>query len=90
MPHIDALQQAHWRTRGRDGPMPALLPIEGFKEPDLRKALHAGGFKPENFDCSEKECFLKVPDMKRWAQLAWSYLGHLPTGRSRVRRGEAG
>jgi SAM-dependent methyltransferase len=80
MPHVEALQYAHCRTRGEDGPMPALLPLENFKEADLRAALQVGGFKDKKISCSEKICYLKVPDMKRWAQLAWSYLGHLPTG----------
>ncbi|KAI0147164.1 S-adenosyl-L-methionine-dependent methyltransferase [Xylariaceae sp. FL1272] len=80
MPHVEALQHAHWRTRGRDGPMPALLPLENFTEADLRQALQVGGFEADDISCSEKVCYLKVPDMKRWAQLAWSYLGHLPTG----------
>ncbi|KAI0508623.1 S-adenosyl-L-methionine-dependent methyltransferase [Xylaria bambusicola] len=84
MPHVEALQHAHWRTRGRDGPMPALLPLENFKESDLRQALQVGGFKDEDISCSEKVCYLKVPDMRRWAQLAWSYLGHLPTGWSQT------
>lgn len=48
------------------------------QESDLRKALEAGGFT--DITCYEKECFVTVPDMKRWAQLAWSYLGKLPTG----------
>lgn len=78
MPHVDALQHAHWRTRGKEDPMPVLLPLEGFQEPDLRKSLQAGGF--ENIDCYTKDCYLKIPDLKRWAQLAWSYLGTLPTG----------
>lgn len=80
MPHVDALQHAHWRTRGKEGPMPALLPLEGFQEKDLRKALETGGSAPVNITCSEKDCFLKITDLKRWAQLAWSYLGTLPTG----------
>lgn len=80
MPHVDALQHAHWRTRGRDGPMPTLLPIEGFQEANLRKALEVGGFQSGNITCSTKDCYLKIPDLKRWAQLAWSYLGTLPTG----------
>jgi len=80
MPHVDALQHAHWRIRGKDSPMPALLPLEGFKERDLRNALEAGGFEEGKISCSEKECFLKVSDLKRWAQLAWSYLGALPGG----------
>ncbi|KAF1950201.1 S-adenosyl-L-methionine-dependent methyltransferase [Byssothecium circinans] len=78
MPHVDALQHAHWRTRGKEGPMPVLLPLESFYEKDLRNALEAGGFK--DIKCYEKNCFLKIPDLKRWAQLAWSYLGFLPTG----------
>ncbi|OTA56915.1 S-adenosyl-L-methionine-dependent methyltransferase [Hypoxylon sp. EC38] len=80
MPHVDALQHAHWRTRGRDGPMPVLLPLEGFQEADLRKALEVGGFKGKDITFSEKDCFLKISDLKRWAQLAWSYLGTLPSG----------
>jgi hypothetical protein len=47
---------------------------------DLRNALEAGGFEEGKISCSEKECFLKVSDLKRWAQLAWSYLGALPGG----------
>ncbi|KAM0811465.1 putative S-adenosyl-L-methionine-dependent methyltransferase [Seiridium cardinale] len=80
MPHTETLQHAHWRPRGTDGPMPILLPLEGFKEDDLRKTLRVGGFKDENITLSEKTCYLKIPDLKRWAQLAWSYLGSVPTG----------
>ncbi|KAI1402585.1 S-adenosyl-L-methionine-dependent methyltransferase [Hypoxylon fuscum] len=80
MPHVDALQHAHWRTRGKEGPMPSLLPLEGFQESDLREILQVGGFKAGNISFSEVDCFLKISDLKRWAQLAWSYLGHLPSG----------
>ncbi|KAI1876649.1 hypothetical protein JX265_004175 [Neoarthrinium moseri] len=80
MPHVDALQHAHWRTRGKDGPMPVLLPLEGFVDADLKKALVTGGFKEENISLSEKVCYLKIPDLKRFAQLSWSYLGRLPDG----------
>src|SRR5687768_12904972 len=80
MPHVEALQQAHWKTRGKNGPMPTLLPLEGFQEKDLRETLAVGGFKPENIKCYGKNCYLKVTNLKRWAQLAWSYLGPLPSG----------
>lgn len=80
MPHVDALQRAHWRTRGKDGPMPTLLPLDGFQEVHLRESLVVGGFKAENITCSNKDCYLKIPDLRRWAQLAWSYLGQLPGG----------
>lgn len=78
MPHVDALQHAHWKTRGRDGPMPVLLPVEDFQEAELEKTLRVGGF--EDIKCYQKDCYLTVPDLKRWSQLAWSYLGNLPTG----------
>ncbi|KAI6091584.1 S-adenosyl-L-methionine-dependent methyltransferase [Hypoxylon rubiginosum] len=78
MPHVDALQHAHWLTRGREGPMPKLLPVEPFTESDLRRALETGGFKPENITCHTRQAFLTIPDLRRWAQLAWSYLGELP------------
>lgn len=80
MPHVDALQHAHWRTRGRDSPMPTLLPLESFAESELRKTLEFGGFKPDNISCQNIECHLRIPDLRRWAQLAWSYLGHTPSG----------
>ncbi|KAI1653949.1 S-adenosyl-L-methionine-dependent methyltransferase [Daldinia decipiens] len=80
MPHVEALQHAHWRTRGKDAPMPLLLPLEHYEEADLRTALQAGGFKDENITCYNKECYLTVPDLKRWAQLAWSFLGNIPGG----------
>lgn len=60
--------------------MPTLLPLEGFQEADLRKALVAGGFQSENITCTNEDCYLSVPDLQRWAQLAWSYLGLLPNG----------
>lgn len=80
MPNTNALKHAHWRTRGRDGPMPTLLPMDKFLEPDLRRSLEAGGFKPENISFVDKAIYLKIADLRRWAQLAWSYLGALPSG----------
>ncbi|KAI0406906.1 S-adenosyl-L-methionine-dependent methyltransferase [Xylaria palmicola] len=82
MPHIGALQHAHWRTRGREGPMPTLLPLESFQEADLRATLQAGGFEPENITYTSATAHLTVPPngLKRWAQLAWSYLGVRPSG----------
>jgi hypothetical protein len=80
MPHAEALQHAHWRTRGRDGPMPTLLPVEGFNEADLRKSLQVGGFKDKDIISYEKSCYLRISNLKRWAQLAWSYLGSIPSG----------
>jgi hypothetical protein len=44
--------------------MPVLLPLDGFQEKDLVKALEAGGF--DDIDCHEKDFFLRIPDLKRW------------------------
>jgi hypothetical protein len=41
-----------------------------LKESDLRAVLQVGVFKDENITCTEKACYLRVPDVKRWAQLA--------------------
>jgi hypothetical protein len=80
MPHVAALQHAHWRTRGRDGPMPTLLPLEDYQEKDLRAALVAGGFDDDKIKTVEKDFHVAIPDLARWSQLAWSYLGTLPSG----------
>ncbi|KAI4862772.1 S-adenosyl-L-methionine-dependent methyltransferase [Hypoxylon rubiginosum] len=80
MPLVDVMQHAHWLTRGREGPMPVLVPLEEFQESDLTGALEAGGFKSKDITCYTRECFLTIADPRRWAQLAWSYLGKLPNG----------
>lgn len=80
MPHLDALQKAHFRTRGRDAAMPPLLLAESFKQPDLQRCLEVGGFAKEQIECHERDCYVKIQDLERWAQLAWSYLGRLSTG----------
>ncbi|KAL1604131.1 hypothetical protein SLS60_005724 [Paraconiothyrium brasiliense] len=80
MPHVAAMQHAHWRTRGRDGPMPTLLPLEDYQEKDLRAALIAGGFEDGKIKTYERDFYVAIPDLVRWSQLAWSYLGSLPSG----------
>lgn len=47
MARADAIQHAHWRTSGKDGPIPILLPLEGFQEADVRRALVTGEFHSE-------------------------------------------
>ncbi|KAI0394489.1 S-adenosyl-L-methionine-dependent methyltransferase [Xylariaceae sp. FL0594] len=86
MPHVKALQHAHWETRGEDAPLPTLLEEDECQESHLRDALKAGGFTDEDISCSETTAHLKVPQggLKRWAQLAWSYLGQPPSGWSQA------
>lgn len=84
MPHVAALHHAHFLTRGRDGPLPTLLPEDSYTEDDLREALEAGGFNPRNLKFFEKEAYVSFTDLGRWSQLAWSYLGSTPEGWSKV------
>jgi SAM-dependent methyltransferase len=77
MPHVAAFQEAHWRTRGRDGVMPSLLLDEPpFTGKDLENLLRAGGF--DNIEMHDMAVKVKIVNMEHWAQLGWSYLGRLP------------
>ncbi|KAJ4288904.1 hypothetical protein N0V90_011245 [Kalmusia sp. IMI 367209] len=77
MPHVVAMRHAQWRTRGRDGLMPTLLPLEDYQEEDLREAIVAGEFKDSKIKTYEKDFYVAIPDLVRWSQLAWSYRGRL-------------
>ncbi|KAF9771881.1 hypothetical protein IL306_010442 [Fusarium sp. DS 682] len=80
MPHTDALKHAHWRTRGKDGPLPMLLQDMSFEEDHMKKALLEAGFDAAKTEIYHTDAYITINDMKRWAQLAWSYLGVLTTG----------
>lgn len=76
MPHVSVLQEAHWKTRGKDAPMPELLPCEKpFTMDDLADNLKAGGFK--GVEAHKLDIKIRMQDLEHWAQLAWSYLGGL-------------
>ncbi|CEI62235.1 hypothetical protein FVEN_g10269 [Fusarium venenatum] len=80
MPHIDALKHANRRTRGEDAPLPMLLQDISFEEDQMKKALNDAGFDPNKTKTYHKDASIVIPDIRRWAQLAWSYLGVLPSG----------
>jgi len=72
MPHANVLEYAHFVTRGKDVPPPFLFSQLWYQEEHLRKSLERGGFDREEMGFYEKEAFLKIDDLKRWSQLAWS------------------
>ena len=80
MPFANALLKAHHALRGKDAPPPVHLAQLWYGESDLRRNLERGGFQPGNIKCFEKVAYLTHPDLRRWVQLAWSYLGAPPTG----------
>ncbi|GKU07718.1 gdsl esterase lipase protein [Fusarium langsethiae] len=80
MPHIDALKHANRRTRGEGAPLPMLLQDMSFEEGQMKKALQDAGFDSDKTKIYHRDAYVTVPDIKRWAQLAWSYLGVLPSG----------
>ena len=80
MPTIDALKQAHWATRGQDGPLPVALSAEIHTVGQLKAALKDGGFEESKIQTHQVDAYLKISDLKRWSHLAWSYFGILPHG----------
>jgi hypothetical protein len=46
----------------------------------MKQALEEAGFDPAKTRIYQKVACITIPDMKRWAQLAWSHLGILPSG----------
>ena len=80
MPFANALLKAHHTLRGQDAPAPVHLAQLWYGESHLRKNLENGGFKADKIKCFEKAAYLTHPDLQRWVQLAWSYLGAPPTG----------
>lgn len=80
MPHIDAIKHAHRRTRGEECPLPLMLQDISFEGKHMKQALEEAGFDPSRTQIYQEDAYITIPDMKRWAQLAWSYLGILPSG----------
>ena len=80
MPFANALLATHHSIRGKDAPPPIHLAQLWYGEPHLRKNLENGGFEPAKIKFYEEDAYLTHPDIKRWVQLAWSYLGSSPTG----------
>jgi ubiquinone/menaquinone biosynthesis C-methylase UbiE len=74
MPWHVALENAHYRTRGADEPMAPFLSKSWYKKEKLSQVVAEAGWK--NVEYVEKTAWLELgPDLKRWARIAWTFLG---------------
>ncbi|KAI0454243.1 S-adenosyl-L-methionine-dependent methyltransferase [Xylaria acuta] len=71
-PWLQALKEAHRRTRSADAPLPLPLAVVGYNTEQLKRLLNEAGFK--NTKYVEKPAWVNMPDLKRWSTIAWTYL----------------
>ncbi|KAI1820256.1 S-adenosyl-L-methionine-dependent methyltransferase [Xylaria intraflava] len=75
IPHQELLKETHYELRGSEAQLPHGMPEAWYDPEFLRGILLQGGFKPENLKMSVLETPLTVPELKRWVEIMWSYLG---------------
>jgi ubiquinone/menaquinone biosynthesis C-methylase UbiE len=74
MPWQIALINAHHKTRGTDEPMAPFLSKGWYKKEKLAQVMKDAGWKDVQF--SQEEAYAKLgTDMRRWATIAWTFLG---------------
>jgi SAM-dependent methyltransferase len=78
LPWLDALAKAHVATRGANAPPPAALAVGDWKGDKLRKTVDEAGWA--DVQSLELTGYLQIKDLKRWATIAWGFLGAPPNG----------
>ncbi|RMZ66217.1 S-adenosyl-L-methionine-dependent methyltransferase [Pyrenophora seminiperda CCB06] len=74
MPWHVALENAHHKTRGADEPMAPFLSKSWYKKEKIEQVTKEAGWKDVKF--VELDAYLNLgTDMKRWATIAWTFLG---------------
>ncbi|KAI1439024.1 S-adenosyl-L-methionine-dependent methyltransferase [Xylaria sp. CBS 124048] len=75
IPHQEIVKEMHRDFRGAESRLPHGMP-EAWYEPEfLQSTLVQGGFTPEKLKMSVLETPLTIPDLKRWVEILWSYIG---------------
>ncbi|CAJ2504436.1 Uu.00g118300.m01.CDS01 [Anthostomella pinea] len=67
-----ALKEAHWRTRGADAPLPPFLAVVDYDTEKFKGILRDAGHEHTAF--FERPAWIQMPDLKRWATIAWTFL----------------
>lgn len=67
-----ALKEAHRRTRGDDEPIPPYLAVVDYDTEQFKNILKQAGYQNTKF--VERSAWLEMPDPKRWARIAWTFL----------------
>jgi len=74
MPWHVALENAHHKTRGADEPMAPFLSKSWYKKEKIEQVTKEAAWKDVKF--IELDAYLNLgTDMKRWATIAWTFLG---------------
>ncbi|KAL9109730.1 MAG: hypothetical protein Q9227_005599 [Pyrenula ochraceoflavens] len=79
-PHAVALMAANRAVRGRDAPELPMFNTEWYGGKQIKEAMIKAGFAPEKIKAVEMEAWSAIKDYKRWATIAWSYLGEPADG----------
>jgi ubiquinone/menaquinone biosynthesis C-methylase UbiE len=73
MPWHVALENAHYKTRGADEPIPPYLSKSWYKKDRIEQVTADAGWSDVKY--VEKTAWLRLgPDLKRWATIAWTFL----------------
>ncbi|KAI0508621.1 S-adenosyl-L-methionine-dependent methyltransferase [Xylaria bambusicola] len=78
LPHSNAIKAAHVATRGPLAPSLRELPKEWEQGSHLVQVALDAGFAKEQVDVSQVPVFVLVDDLRRHANVMWSFLG-IPT-----------
>ncbi|KAF2656362.1 S-adenosyl-L-methionine-dependent methyltransferase [Lophiostoma macrostomum CBS 122681] len=77
IPWRELLVETHRKVRGADAPPPPFL-IDNCPTERLRDILKEAGW--QGVEYVTRSGWLSVEDLREWASLAWSFLGHPPGG----------
>lgn len=67
-----ALKEAYRRTRGDAAPLPPFLAVVDYDTEQFKNILERAGH--EKTQLFERAAWIEMPDLKRWATIAWSFL----------------
>ncbi|KAI4612564.1 hypothetical protein J4E80_007298 [Alternaria sp. BMP 0032] len=74
MPWQIALKNAHYKTHGTEEPMAPFLSKSCCQKEEIERATRAAGWKDVKY--VQKEAYLNLgTDLRRWASIAWTFLG---------------
>jgi len=74
MPWHVALENAHHKTRGAEEPMAPFLSKSWYKKERIEQVTEEASWKGVKF--VQKEAYLNLgTDLRRWATIAWTFLG---------------
>lgn len=79
-PHAVALMTANHIIRGKDAPGLPMFNTEWYGSKQIKETMIKAGFAPEKVKSVEMEAWFVLKDYKRWATIAWSFLGRPANG----------